>query len=75
MNTDDPLPLLCKFTDENGQQWAFSDDIICYLETDEGDPFWHFYRYHSIDNLTARQCAVLLGVTVVTASVCGPDGQ
>lgn len=69
------LPLLGKFIDQNGQQWAFSEDTVCYLETEEGDPFWHFYRYHRIDNPTAEDIAVLLEVRVARAGQCGPEGE
>lgn len=59
---NDGLPLLGKFTDQNGEQWAFSENIVCYLETEEGKPFRHFYCYHSIGKPSAEQIARLLDV-------------
>jgi hypothetical protein len=72
---NDGLPLLGKFTDQNGEQWAFSEDTVCYLETEEGEPFWHFYRFHRIDKPSVEKIAGLIDVRAVTASQCGPEGE
>ncbi|WP_147439820.1 hypothetical protein [Gibbsiella quercinecans] len=60
MTEQDALPLLGEFVDDAGRHWAFDAESISYLETEEGDPFWHVYCYHSLDHPTAKSCAALL---------------
>lgn len=64
MNEQDILPLLGEFTDQDGQQWAFNEDSVLYLETEEGDAFWHFYRYHNLIQHNLESCAKLLRVVI-----------
>ncbi|WP_157079270.1 hypothetical protein [Serratia ficaria] len=64
MKIQNNLPSLQPFTDSNGQRRAFDDKAICYLETQEGAPFWHLYQYHDLENSTAERCAALLQVSL-----------
>ncbi|HBH6890289.1 hypothetical protein P9A10_25535 [Serratia marcescens] len=72
MNQYETEPLLGEFTDLTGQRWAFDAESVCYLEEQDGEPYWHLYRYHDLDNPTAESCAALLRVTV---SSDGAEGR
>lgn len=68
MTENETLPLLGEFIDRGGNRWAFDAEAVCYLETEEGAPFWHFYCYHRMRCPTIEGCAVLLRVTVAPVS-------
>lgn len=74
-NQNDLLPLQV-ITDNNGERWAFDDEAIFYLETQEGAPFWHLYQYHDLDNPTAERCAELLRIELSDAgATAGNNSQ